>query len=66
MDYKHICDTIYTHIQGITNNIYVYLSFLLLHFLPVHPYFYPSIFVFTRPNDGWMGLCIKLWCDAYV
>ena len=35
--------------------------FLLLHFLPVHPYFYPSIFVFTRPNDGWMGLYIKLW-----
>ena len=21
-------------------------------FLPVHPYFYPSIFVFTHPNDG--------------
>ena len=27
---------------------------------PVHPYFYPSIFVFTRPNDGWTGLYIKL------
>ena len=25
------------------------------------PYFYPSIFVFTRPNDGWTGLYIKLW-----
>ena len=35
--------------------------FLLLHFLPFHPYFCPSIFVFTRPNDGWMGLYIKLW-----
>ena len=23
------------------------------------PYFYPSIFVFTRPNDGWTGLYIK-------
>ena len=38
--------------------------FLLFHFfthpLPVHPYFCPSIFVFTRPNDGWMGLYIKL------
>ena len=40
------------------------LLFLLLQFFtrspPVHPYFYPSIFVFTRPNDGWMGLYIKL------
>ena len=49
MDYKHTCDTIFTHFQGITNNIYGFGSlFLLLHFLPVHPYFYPSIFVFTR------------------
>ena len=23
-------------------------------------FFYPSIFVFTRPNDGWSGLYIKL------
>ena len=22
MDYKHTCDTIFTHCQGITNNIY--------------------------------------------
>ena len=29
-------------------------------YLPVHPYFYPPIFVFSRPNDGWMGLYIKL------
>ena len=34
--------------------------FLLLHFLPIHPYFYPSIFTFNRPNDGWTCLCIKL------
>ena len=38
--------------------------FLVLHFLPrpspVHPYFCPSIFVFTRPNDGWPVLYIKL------
>ena len=54
-------DTIYTHFQGITNNIYGFgRFFLLLHFLPVHPYFRPSIFIFTRPNDGWTGLCIKL------
>ena len=32
-----------------------------LFFSPVHPYFCPSIFVFTRPNDGWTGLYIKLW-----
>ena len=31
---------------------------------PVHPYFYPSIFVFTRPNDGWTGLYIKLCCKV--
>ena len=41
--------------------------FLLLHFFtrppPVHPYFYPSIFVFTHPNDGWSGLYTKLWCS---
>ena len=55
MGYKHTYDTIYTHFQGITNNIYYGF-----HFLPVHPYFCPSIFVFTRPNDGWTGLYIKL------
>ena len=27
----------------------------------VHPYFYPFTTGFTRRNDGWMGLCIKLW-----
>ena len=34
-------------------------------FLPVHPYFYPSTTVFTRPNDSWTGLCIKLWCSVW-
>ena len=34
-------------------------------FLPVHPYFYPSTTVFTRPNDRWTGLCIKLWWNIY-
>ena len=60
MDYKHTDDTIYTHFQSITNNIYG----LLIHLFtrpPVHPYFYPSIFVFTCPNDRWTGLCIKLY-----
>ena len=53
MDYKHTCDTIFTHFQGITNIIYGFgRPFLLLHFLPVHhistsPYsFYPS--------NGWV------------
>ena len=63
IDYKHTCDTIFTHFQGITNNIYGFgrpFIFLLLHFTrPL--YFYPSIFVFTRPNDGWTGLYIKLF-----
>ena len=35
--------------------------FLLLHIFTHPPYFYPSIFVFTHPNDGWMGLYIKVW-----
>ena len=48
-------DTIYTHFQGITNNIYGF----------GRPFFAPSLFcssilVFTRPNDGWTGLYIKL------
>ena len=55
-------DTIYAHFQGITNNIYGFGRpfSLLLNFLPVHPYFCLSIFVFTHPNDGWTGLYIKL------
>ena len=66
MGYKHTFDTIYTHFQGITNNIYGFgRPFFAPSFLtrppPVHPYFCPSIFVFTRPNDGWTGLYIKLW-----
>ena len=61
MDYKHTCDTIFTRFQGITNNIYGFgRPFFAPSFLLVHPYFYPSIFVFTRPNDGWTGLYIKL------
>ena len=32
--------------------------FLLLNFLPVQPYFYPSTMVFTHPNDGCM---YSLW-----
>ena len=56
-------DTLCTHFQGITNNIYGFRRILLLftHPSPVHPYFYPSISIFTHPNDGWTGLYIKLW-----
>ena len=53
MTWKHTYDTIYTHAQGITNNIYglgrVFCSFIFvpIHnpstiFLPVHIRFYPS------------------------
>jgi len=67
MGYKHTYDTIYTHFQGIYNNIYGFgRPFLLLHFLPVHPYFCPSVFVFTHPNDGWTGLYIKLCYSSYI
>ena len=36
MDYKHTCDTIFTHFQGIANNIYGFgmEDFLLLFFNP--------------------------------
>ena len=43
--------------------------FWSLIFLPVHPYFFPSIFVFTRSNDGWTDLTIKLCtniCIQYI
>ena len=54
-------DTIFTHFQGITNNIYGFgRPFFAPSFFTHPPYFYPSIFVFTRPNDGWTGLYIKL------
>ena len=49
MGYKHTHDTIYTHFQSITNNIYVLEDlFLLLHFLPVH---HPSTHIPTRPQQ---------------
>ena len=52
-------DTIYTHFQGITNNIYGFRRpFLLLHF-------YPSTPIFARPYSFLpvqvTGLYIKLW-----
>ena len=39
---------------------------LVLHFLTRPPYFYPSIFIFTRPNEGWTGLYIKLCLGVCV
>ena len=70
----HVTPFTLTFKEGITNDIYhgFWKTFLapftpFTHistrppiFLPVLPYFYPSIFVFTRPNDGWSGLYIKL------
>ena len=61
-------DTIFTHFQGIPNNIYgfgrpFFAPSIFTRPAPVHPYFYPSIFVFNCPNDGWTGLYIKL-CSA--
>ena len=53
MDYKHTCDTIFTHFQGMTNNIYgfgrpVFFFFIFLPvrnpstiFLPIHIRFLP-------------------------
>ena len=57
MNYRHTCDTIYTHFWGITDNIYDCRRPV---FAP--SYFYPSKTGFTCPNDGWTGLCIKLCC----
>ena len=67
MGYKHT--SIYTHFQGIYNKIYGFgRLFLLLNFFtrppPVHPYIYPSIFVFTHQNDRWTGLYINLLWSA--
>ena len=72
MDYKHTCDTIFIHFQGITNNIYGFgraFSFCSFIFLPLH---HPSTNISTRPysflprpNDGWTGPYIKL-CSCAV
>ena len=40
MDYKHTCDTIFTHFQSITNNVYGF-------FAP--SFFYPSTHISTCP-----------------
>ena len=64
MGYKPTYDTIYTHFQGIINNIYGFgrpiFPFAPSCFFTRPPPVHPSIFVFTRPNDGWTGLYIKL------
>ena len=53
--------TIYTYFQGISDNICgfgrLFSSFIFI-FLPIHN-------LFTRPNDGWMGLCITLGCVGW-
>ena len=66
-------DTIYTHSQGTTNNIYGFgRSFLLLPSFtrqpPVHSYIStgPYSFFLSRPNDGWTSLYIKLCKSVMV
>ena len=44
MDYKHTCDTIYTHFRGITDNIYGFRRL----FAP--SFFYPFTHISTRPQ----------------
>ena len=59
----HMTPFTLTFKEGLTIDIYGFGRFYLLLLFrppPVHPYFYPSIFVFTRPNDEWTGLYIKL------
>ena len=45
-------DTIYTHFEGITDNIYGFGRPFLLLVLPGHPYFYPPTTVFTHHLGG--------------
>ena len=44
--------TPFTLISEAIDNIYDCRPFLFLHFLPIHPHFYPSKTGFTRPNDA--------------
>ena len=48
MDYKHTCDTIFTHFQGITNNIYGFGRLSSFISLPVH---HPSTHIFISPQQ---------------
>ena len=41
----------------------LFCSFIVL---PVHPYFYPSIFVFTRPNDGSLHKAMIVLVTYYI
>ena len=47
MDYKHTCDTNYTHFQGITNNVYALLV--------MRPSVRPSLCLSVRPS-----LCLSV------
>ena len=57
-DYKHTCDTIYAHFQGITNNMYAFGRNSFAHSL-----FYPSTHISTHPywffpvqmTGGWVS-----------
>ena len=48
------------------NSQYQIFYDFMLHFFPVHPYFYPSKTGFTCPHDGWTGLCIKLQWHPFL
>ena len=61
----HVTPFSFTFKAQLTISMVLEDLFLFLNVLPVHPYFYPSIFVFTRPNDGWTGLYIKLWSPPH-
>ena len=74
-NYKHTCDTIYTHFQGITNNIYGFgRSFFLLRFftcppifLPVYPYSFLPVQMMGGQVSAWSyGLKHASLANCYI
>ena len=55
MDYKHTCDPIYTHFEGITDNKYGFET----HFCSF--IFYLSTHISTRPQRFYLS---KWWVDG--
>ena len=53
MDYKHACDTIYTHFWGITDNIY---GFGRPFFAPSHIFTRPQQFLPVQMTGGWFSV----------
>ena len=52
----HMAPFTFTFKAYLTISMFLEDLFLAFIFLPVPPYFYPSMFVFTCPNDGWTVL----------